>query len=1133
LKISYSSRESKFLLLLGVIALTSLVVFSSAGNAFGGVDTVHILSNNAGSASAVNSVNVFRATYDFYKGNAVQKTLGTSSYAVSLGSVNSSYLQNVSVPIYIDQGRNFTGLVQVFSYDPNLLRFTGILNDVSSQNVTFSFVNLTDGVLKVFGNGTFVVLPYKTTLFYLSFSPINMEQINTEVILDYSIIGNSSINETSSSSITLARGWTSLGPSNIIFTFTGNESRYTGLGAGFTYVVGFSPFNMSTIYAGSGGPVEWGWGGLMKSTDGGIRWEQVDLGLKYTRIISIWVNPSNPNTVVLTSDGGGDAGGIFKTVNGGLSWQEVYPGSVDNLQFVSGKGLYAFTINRVLLSSNLGTSWSVVSTRNSPIYYGMIVDNGRGIVLAEANQTKTGMMIFVSINDGISYTSGGESFDYPFNINLISDPSNSSIQWMNDMTEYSNDSLFKSVDGGLTWKSITFQSIGIAPFDLDSCPQVITYDPSNSSIMYLGGETYVAKSTNGGLSFEDLHNFSTSPYAIVVDPQNDSTVFVGGEHGLFVSHNGGLSWTSLNNRSSSIATGISVEGNYYLVALEQYGPLVSNDSGKSWYPSAPRPVGPNGTNVRWEGGVTTVDPYNSSIVIYAAGGMVVSHNGGTTYTIPQIYQSGVDNENISGANAFSFVPNSSVMFYAGGAGIYISSDNGYNWSLIPNSPVYCSAIAGTMVNGTFELYASNNSGLFISDNLGTNWAKINSYYLKSISIDPQNPSIIAATLSTKAVISHNSGKSFAYANMSSQWVYVSWWYPKVMYQELGNGSNVLYFVSTNGISASLDNGIIWKNVSYNLPTLNVITIDIYGNTTYVTTQGSGVLYDPSLFNLTFHKNRPILSGYVPGEYYATVDGTKIVGPDYFSVPVNSGSNSIFYRGEEFNMTASNGNVYFLNFTGIRVHYSVTFEESGLPSGTSWSVTFNGTTESSITNSITFSVPNGTYPYSISTPQGYTVSNSSGTITLNGKNITQAVIFTPITTTEYTVTFTESGLPSGTSWSVTLNGTMESSTTNTITFTEPYGTYSFSVTLPSGYKTISSSGEITTTQSSTNVPISVTSVTKTTTPPATTNYLLIGGIVVVVVIIAVIAAVIAMRRGKIRGGKPDKLKEPPSQQPPKE
>jgi hypothetical protein len=46
--------------------------------------------------------------------------------------------------------------------------------------------------------------------------------------------------------------------------------------------------------------------------------------------------------------------------------------------------------------------------------------------------------------------------------------------------------------------------------------------------------------------------------------------------------------------------------------------------------------------------------------------------------------------------------------------------------------------------------------------------------------------------------------------------------------------------------------------------------------------------------------------------------------------------------------------------------------------------------------------------------------------------------------EYAVTFTESGLPLNTTWAVTLNGTQGSSTSTTLTFTEPDGTYLFTV-----------------------------------------------------------------------------------------
>ncbi|MGC8630800.1 MAG: DUF7619 domain-containing protein, partial [Thermoplasmata archaeon] len=113
----------------------------------------------------------------------------------------------------------------------------------------------------------------------------------------------------------------------------------------------------------------------------------------------------------------------------------------------------------------------------------------------------------------------------------------------------------------------------------------------------------------------------------------------------------------------------------------------------------------------------------------------------------------------------------------------------------------------------------------------------------------------------------------------------------------------------------------------------------------------------------------------------------------------------------------------ITFTLVKtsiIEYTITFSESGLSAGASWSVALNGNTESSTTNTITFTEPNGSYSYKIDSIIGYTVYPSSGTITVNGVNITQAITFTANITT-YTITFTESGLPAGASWSVTLNG----------------------------------------------------------------------------------------------------------------
>ncbi len=64
------------------------------------------------------------------------------------------------------------------------------------------------------------------------------------------------------------------------------------------------------------------------------------------------------------------------------------------------------------------------------------------------------------------------------------------------------------------------------------------------------------------------------------------------------------------------------------------------------------------------------------------------------------------------------------------------------------------------------------------------------------------------------------------------------------------------------------------------------------------------------------------------------------------------------------------------------------------------------------------------------------------------NKTVTATFTAI---PYNVTFTESGLASGTSWSVTFNGVTQSSTTSTITFSNYISSsYSYSITTPDGY-----------------------------------------------------------------------------------
>ncbi|MEM3860389.1 MAG: zinc ribbon domain-containing protein, partial [Candidatus Micrarchaeaceae archaeon] len=123
-------------------------------------------------------------------------------------------------------------------------------------------------------------------------------------------------------------------------------------------------------------------------------------------------------------------------------------------------------------------------------------------------------------------------------------------------------------------------------------------------------------------------------------------------------------------------------------------------------------------------------------------------------------------------------------------------------------------------------------------------------------------------------------------------------------------------------------------------------------------------------------------------------------------------------------SGGNGQVvtyYYSNSPPIAIRapltYTVTFTESGLPLGTTWYVTLNGSNRSSVSNVITFTVPNGEYSYAIGNVPGYSSSPSSGTIVINGSPDIVSINFIRLGT--LTLILKERGLPIGTKWSIGL------------------------------------------------------------------------------------------------------------------
>ena len=174
-------------------------------------------------------------------------------------------------------------------------------------------------------------------------------------------------------------------------------------------------------------------------------------------------------------------------------------------------------------------------------------------------------------------------------------------------------------------------------------------------------------------------------------------------------------------------------------------------------------------------------------------------------------------------------------------------------------------------------------------------------------------------------------------------------------------------------------------------------------------------------------------------------------------PVTYGENSVYHDRYGYSILNGWGTINAYNMTEqvlskapVTTYYKTAFTESGLPSGTTWFVNISGASSSgSITgSSFSTTLKNGTYSYTVSTSNNqYYPSVSSGSFTVSGKAVSISVSFVKkaTVTTYYKTAFTESGLPSGTTWFVNLsNSSSVRSQNTTALFSLKNGTYSYTV-----------------------------------------------------------------------------------------
>ena len=215
---------------------------------------------------------------------------------------------------------------------------------------------------------------------------------------------------------------------------------------------------------------------------------------------------------------------------------------------------------------------------------------------------------------------------------------------------------------------------------------------------------------------------------------------------------------------------------------------------------------------------------------------------------------------------------------------------------------------------------------------------------------------------------------------------------------------------------------------------------------------------------------------------ATTDKTYEPSPSTGSFKVNAGPVSIS-----------------VSFSDVK--YKVTFKETGLPSGSSWNITFNGVTISSTNSTITFSALNGTYSFSASNSSSYYTVNYSGSISVKGNSVSTSIIY-------YHYAYI-SGTVNPSNATVDINGhSVKVTGSGSFNVSEASGTYSIVIS-ESGYSTYYSNVTLTAGQTKElNVTLNPVKSPATPSIPPLELYGIVGAMVAIV---AVVAAVSLMRK----------------------
>jgi len=460
-------------------------------------------------------------------------------------------------------------------------------------------------------------------------------------------------------------------------------------------------------------------GGVWKSTDGGTRFRPKFDKQPVQSIGALALNPNNPDDVWV---GTGEAwtrnsvsigNGMYRSTDGGESWThlglpeserivkiEVDPRATETaLVCVTGKlwsdsterGVYRTTDGgktwtQVLKGGNASTGCGGMSmdAKNPDVVFASLWDfRRRGWTFrsgGEGPESPSGSGLYRSADGGRTWkevTGGGLPAKPYGRIAVAVAPSNSNTVYA--FVEGVKSALYRSADGGKQWERRDDSQMMVwRPFYFAH----LVVDPNNPERLFKTN-LHLIQSNDGGKTFSDAGGGAHGDFHdLWIDPSDPKHVIAGDDGGLWFSKDGGETWWKGNNLPISQFYHVSVDNQD---PYQVYGGLQDNSSwaGDSSYPGGV-------TNQRWEnlyggdGFWTFSDPADPQYAYAEYQGGNIARINRKTLAARDIQPRARDGEKLrwNWNTPIHLSPNEKGTLYVGAQFLFRTRDHGQTWDRI-------------------------------------------------------------------------------------------------------------------------------------------------------------------------------------------------------------------------------------------------------------------------------------------------------------------------------------------------------------------------------------------------------------------------------------------------------------------